>query len=250
MAFYSTYFYNQTTENSILAFLSLFKDLQVAKFDSQSSTPKNYRAVPLIFSQKEKYADWLAKQEAKTFSRYLPSIGVTLQSIAYDTERKVGQNNEVIARTVTDDTTGQTEQIFQPTPYKLTFSLSILAANLQESFQILEQIIPFFNPYYNLTVKDFSDIDYTRNMKITLNDVSLTASEDIDMDTVLRPQWDLTFTCNTLFFKPVETSNIIKSIYIDINDLDRNVLTAEYNYSVSGNSTSAFSVLNDKWSPS
>jgi len=50
-------------------------------------------------------------------------------------------------------------KIQQGVPYIVSFQLSAYAKNQDDALQIVEQVIPYFNPQYTLTIQPFDDFD-------------------------------------------------------------------------------------------
>ena len=57
-----------------------------------------------------------------------------------------------------------------PVPYNINMQLSILAKLNEDAIQILEQILPYFQPSFNLTIDLVDIIGEKRDMPITLEE--------------------------------------------------------------------------------
>ncbi len=68
-----------------------------------------------------------------------------------------------------------------PVPYNLTMDLNIYTSNTNQHFQILEQILPIFDPSINIQTSD-SPYDWTRLTKVELKDVQLDTNYPIGTD--------------------------------------------------------------------
>ena len=55
-----------------------------------------------------------------------------------------------------------------PIPYNLNFELAIMAKNQDDGLQILEQILPFFQPSFNITLNLVPTMDEKRDYPVTL----------------------------------------------------------------------------------
>ena len=58
---------------------------------------------------------------------------------------------------------------YAPAPYNLNFTLSILAKNMNDVLQIVEQILPYFQPEYTVTMKMVDDMSDNRDVPVVLN---------------------------------------------------------------------------------
>ena len=73
---------------------------------------------------------------------------------------------------VKDDTNRQLDSQFMPVPYNLEVVLYVLAKQSDDALQIVEQILPFFQPDYTITINDMSDMGIKRDVPIVLNGIS------------------------------------------------------------------------------
>ena len=51
------------------------------------------------------------------------------------------------------NTNEETKKAFMPVPYNMQFELAIMCKLNDDALQIVEQILPYFQPAYNLTVE-------------------------------------------------------------------------------------------------
>ena len=58
-----------------------------------------------------------------------------------------------------------------PVPYNMDFELVVMAKNSDDALQIVEQILPFFQPDYTITLNDNTAMGTTRDVPIILNNV-------------------------------------------------------------------------------
>ena len=54
----------------------------------------------------------------------------------------------------------QLDTQYMPVPYNLDFELYILAKNQDDGLQIVEQILPYFQPEYNVTITPVEGFNY------------------------------------------------------------------------------------------
>lgn len=213
-------FYNETIRNVVLAFGSIFNEISIRRIDAQGTTIKTIR-VPLAYGSKEK---WMAKlrqhpddNEIKTEIR-LPRIGFELNSIQYDPERKLSTMN----RRKTGGTTATTSTVqrsqYERSPFNAYFTVHVMVKNTEDGLQILEQILPFFTPQYNVTIEDNSDLNDTTDVPIVLTNVDCQDLYEDNFDTRRALFWSLTFTAKFYLYKPTTTSKVIKKVIVDYYD--------------------------------
>ena len=79
----------------------------------------------------------------------------------------------------------------------------ILTKNQEDGLQILEQILPTFNPEFTLTVNSLPDLNIVHNVPFILNDVSVMDEYDGDFETRRFVTHTLNFTAKLNLYGPV-----------------------------------------------
>ena len=75
-----------------------------------------------------------------------------LKTLKYDAPRKlssVGKNVAIKSGSVLD-----VNYTFNPVPYVFPFDLHVASKNIEDIFQIIEQILPFFTPFFVVTLEE------------------------------------------------------------------------------------------------
>ncbi len=231
------------------AFMSLFTDIRIGKFDTDG-TLINYRNVPVVFGQKQKFITSIKKSSQMDFSTYLPKIAVIITGLNPTSVKVQGSEIQQIFRNSINSE--QFDAIYRPSAYTLDFTVTLISLHITEVNQILEQILPYFNPCKTLTIQEFDMIpSLTRDIKINLVNTVPNFMDDIDETDIRKISWDLNFTCDCFIYKPVLVSNIIKNVYTELLDMTTltpsgNDLLATHTYSVSG-SQDDYTVIEDGW---
>ena len=231
--------------------MSQFKDLQIAKYDN-NGTLINYRRVPLTFGHKGKEISIAQKKDKRNFSTYLPRLALMMSSITPAAEKNRGGHLVELCK-YTEAGVDTLEKLYGGYPYKISYTLTILTEHMGEASQILEQILPSFVPFKNVTIREFDFLpEFTRDIPILLDSVTPTFQEETAEDEIKRIEFDLEFTVDCMFYRPILTTDIIKTVKVDmidsslIPDITGNDLTS-YNYAVSGDDIDDFVVLDDTW---
>ena len=102
-----------------------------------------------------------------------------------------------------------------PVPYNLEFALSIMSKNSDDGLQILEQILPYFQPDYTVTINDNVAMDSKRDIPIILNSISYEDSYEGDYASRRSIIYNLAFTLKFYLYGPVTSSSIIKTVQVD-----------------------------------
>ena len=174
----------------------------------------------------------------------LPRMGFEIQGLTYDPARKtqVINKNKVVG---TGDDTNTVRMAFNSTPYNMNMALYIFAKNQDDGLQCLEQIIPYFNPDFNVTINDLPELGIKRDIKITLDNVGYEDEYEGEYANRLSVIWTLNFTMRLNFYSHVANVDVIKKAVADIfsdptMSIDKQALAANRGrLTVSVNPTSA-----------
>jgi hypothetical protein len=208
------YFYSHTIRNLVVALSSLFNNITVRRYDDAGNVAKEISPVPLKFGPLSKY--YMRRMEDGSLKRYyiqLPTMALTINGFSYSNERAVSTKER---RDLVDPEHYNDPQDFlsdlMPAPWDINFTLHIRTESFQDFCQIVEQIMPFFNPSVYLRVKEFNTINLERNIRVTLNGMNPEFSEDSEEDTVRTINGSLDFTADAWFYRPLQNSKVIRNI--------------------------------------
>lgn len=224
-------FYHRTIRKMVVVFGTLFNDLEIVRY-TQAGVPKEKWKVPLTYSPKERFLTAITSDPnlIKSINTVVPRMSFNLDSLEYDSNRK--QVSTLMNFSKKDNTSVSTQ--FVPIPYNFQFSLSIYVRNTEDGTQILEQILPFFTPDFNVTVDFIPEMDQKYNVPIILDSVASTveyegASNEASTRLIL---WDLTFTAKSYIWPPVHSGKYIKTAntnsFIDLTTKDIQKVYVDY----------------------
>jgi len=225
-------FYHRTIRKMVIVFGTLFNDLEIVRY-TQAGVPKEKWKVPLSYSPKERFLTAITSDPnlIKSINTIVPRMSFNLDSLEYDVNRKqVSTLMNFSESSVNNSLSTQ----FLPVPYNFQFSLSIYVRNTEDGTQILEQILPFFTPDFNVTVDFIPEMDQKYNVPIILDSVSSTVEYEGGMSegSTRLILWDLTFTAKGFIWPPVETSKYIKTAntnsFIDLTTKDIQKVYVDY----------------------
>ena len=214
---FGKYFYNQSMRKMTVAFGQLFNKIQIKRKDSSGNTVQSI-SVPLAYAPKEKFLTRLDQQpnlEEREFAITLPRMSFEISGIAYDGSRKLTRIQKY--KTVKTDKEGKVMNYnYTPVPYNISYTLNIFTATAESGLQIVEQILPFFQPDYTVTVIAVPELDIKRDVPIILNDISYEDSYSGDYTTRRAVIYTLNFTAKTYLFGPASTQKVIKEVQSDL----------------------------------
>jgi len=236
---FGKYFYNESMRRMTVAFGQLFNKIQVKRTDSSGNVVQTL-AVPLAYAPKEKFLTRLDQQpnlEEREFSITLPRMSFEISGISYDGARKLTRVQKY--KTVKTDKEGKVMNYnYTPVPYNISYTLNIFTATAESGLQIVEQILPFFQPDYTVTVIAVPELDIKRDVPIILNDVQYDDSYNGDFTSRRAVIYTLNFTAKTYLFGPANTQKVIKEVQSDLYT-DTPEATREERIVITPNPTSA-----------
>jgi hypothetical protein len=205
-------------------FGTLFNDISVQRIDRQGNIVQTI-PVPIAYGPKEKWLvrinnDELLDQSVRVTS---PRIGFEITSFSYDGGRqKIFEKNRKKLSTDGNKLISQ----YTPTPWNINFTLSVFVKNADDGTQIVEQIVPYFRPEWNVSMNLIPELQDKKDIAFVLNSVSPEDTYEGDYESRRALIWNFDFTCKAWYYGPISNRGIIKRSIIDINNIDSNKLNA------------------------
>lgn len=203
-------FYWGTIRKSIIAFGNMFNNIHIDRKNTSGEVIQTLK-IPLSYSPKQKFlARIAATPDAVTqnFQTVIPRMGFEMTGIVYDPNRRVSlvQQNRAINNTSTT-----LNAQFAPTPYNIGVNLYVYVKNQDDGLQIIEQILPYFNPDYNLSLNAIPALDIKNDLPILLDSISFEDDYEDGFNNRRAIIWTLSFTMKLNFFGPINRQGIIRS---------------------------------------
>jgi hypothetical protein len=225
-------FYHRTIRKMVVVFGTLFNDLEIVRY-TQAGVPKEKWKVPLTYSPKERFLTAITSDPnlVKSINTVVPRMSFNLDSLEYDVQRK---QISTLMNFAKSDVNNSVSTQFLPVPYNFQFSLSIYVRNTEDGTQILEQILPFFTPDFNVTVDFIPEMDQKYNVPIILDSVASTVEYEGGMNdgSTRLIIWDLTFTAKSFIWPPVKSGKYIKTAntntFIDLTNRNLQKVYVDY----------------------
>ena len=207
------YYYHEILRKTVIAFGTVFNDIHIRHRNGQGQEISDLR-VPLAYGPMQKFLARLEQQADlnKAVQITLPRMSFETTNIAYDATRKGG-----ITQTFKASDGSKLRKVFMPVPYNIGFELNILVKLNDDALQIVEQILPYFQPSFNLTIDLISVIGEKRDIPIVLDNISFQDDYEGDFSTRRALIYTLNFTAKTYLFGPVSDSSegLIKKVQVD-----------------------------------
>lgn len=211
---YSPY-YHEILKKCIATFGNIFNNISISKLD-QSNVEVERIKVPLSYGPKQKYLI-ITQSESdfnKGYSITFPRISFEIKALAYDPLRKVSHLKKIIK--AKDEDNKNVDMVFEAVPYKLTVELNIIAKNITNANQILEQILPLFTPSYQVTINTIPSMDIKDDISISLAGINLEDSYEDDFVKRREIIYTLTFNMGINFYGAKRNQPLITKAHTDI----------------------------------
>lgn len=209
---FGPHFYHEKTKKCVAAFGRLFNDIYVVRKNSSGEGITQLK-VPLSYAPKSKYLDRIRENpDLDTDQKVaikLPRMSFEITSIAYDTTRQLSKLNNIQGLTSTSSTRNK---LFTGVPYVLSFQLNIYAKSQDDALQIVEQILPTFNPQYTLTMIPFASDYPTFREDIPISIAGVGFTDDFEGEVGARRTiiYNLDFEMRVQFYGGINSSNVIR----------------------------------------
>ena len=213
---FGTFFYNEGLRKLTVAFGTIFNDIQVKKADATGKLVQSI-TVPLAYAPKEKFIVRLDQQkdlQDREFAIVLPRMSFEISGIAYDATRKLSRVQKY--RTAKTTTSTSLNYNYTPVPYNISYTLNVFTATAENGLQIVEQILPYFQPDYTVTLNLLPELDIKRDIPIVLNSVTYEDSYTGNFEQRRAVIYTLNFTAKTYLFGPASTQKVILKTQSDV----------------------------------
>ena len=227
------YFYNEILRRTIIGFGTLFNNLTI-KATNASDSVVSVTKVPLAYGPTQKFLARLEQQADlnRSTAMTLPRMSFEFTGLTYDPSRKVTTTQTFVVKD--PDTGEETKKGFMPVPYNMQFELAIMCKLNDDALQIVEQILPYFQPAFNLTVELVEGIKEKRDVPIVLENITMQDDYDGDFKERRVLLYTLRFTAKTYMYGPVSsaTRDIIKVAKVSYISGDSRSTTRDISYTV------------------
>jgi len=227
-----TYYYHEIVRKTIISFGTLFNDIHIRHQDDAGKDVSDLK-VPLAYGPSQKFLARITQQADlnKAIQITMPRMSFEMSNISYDSTRKSS-----LVQTFKNCEDGtKAKKVFMPVPYNIGFELNIMSKLNDDSLQILEQILPYFQPHFNLTVDLIDSIGEKRDIPIILESVNFQDDYEGNFDTRRSLIYTLQFTAKTYLFGPVADSSdgLIRKVQVDMyTSTDQKTAKREMRYTV------------------
>lgn len=211
---FGTHFYHKITRKYVVLFGTMFNNLTLVRTNTDTGAEIERMKVPIVYAPKEKYISRLRSDPdlQKQIQMRLPRMSFELTGVSYDPSRK--QNS--LLKMAKDNSNTSAKSTYMAVPYDLNFELTLYARNIDDGTQIIEQILPYFNPDYTVTINPVNSLGVLKDIPIILNTVQNNIEHEGNFDSVRFVTWTMTFTMKAHYYGPISNPKIIRKVIANI----------------------------------
>jgi hypothetical protein len=215
-----SHYYHGSIRKLVVAFGSLFNEIYISRKDA-NGVEQNKIKVPISYGPKEKFVRKIreldeADPARSSVENILPRMSFEISSMQYDSNRKLNSLNKTYS--ARNETSGTISYAYGEVPYTFDFSLNIMNRNIDDGYQIIEQILPFFTPDFTISM-NFTELDKKIDVPIVLTSVSTTEDYEGDLAERRLITHNLLFQAKSFVYGPIKRSGVIREIDLTFREL-------------------------------
>ncbi len=213
-------FYHQTIRKYVALFGTLFNDINIEKKDSGGNVLSRQK-VPIAYGPKQKFLTRINQDASldRQVAIQLPRLGFEMTGMAYDPVRKLNTMGSLTHKE-TINGNRNVKKMFNPSPYIFDFSLYAFVENAEDGTQILEQILPFFTPEFNVTVNIITDMGLSIDIPIIIQSATSEDSYEGEFSARRTIIWTISFMMKGFIYPDIKSGqSIIKTIEVAFKEV-------------------------------
>lgn len=224
------YFYHEILRKTVIGFGTLFNGIEI-RHEADNNAEMSRMKVPLAYGPMQKFLARIEQQPTVQGrpAITLPRMSFEMTNLSYDPSRKAS-----ITQSFKTGSTSDMKKVFMPVPYNVGFMLSIATKLNDDMLQIMEQILPYFQPGLNITLNLISSINEKRDIPIILESINMSDDYEGTFDNRRAMITTMQFSAKVYLFGAVADSpdGLIKKVNVDyFTDTNRVVAKREQRYS-------------------
>ena len=232
--------YDGQIRRFVMQFIRMVSNFQV-EFGKDANGDRTLQTVPVYYGDMSRQAAMILRGNSENTLNAVPAMACYISGLSYDQTRLQNPYYEGVVR-IRERVYNDVEQEYErsqdgiytverlmPAPYKLTMKLDIWTSNTEQKHQLIEQMMPLFNPGLEIQSTD-NYVDWSSLSVVLLTDIVYTSrtvpaggEETIDVTTLTfeMPIW---LSLPAKVKKMGVVAQIIASIYDAQGDLSPEVV--------------------------
>lgn len=214
---FGNYYSHRTIRKIVTVFGDMFNDITFGRYNQAGTIEVERMLVPLVWGSKEKWVSRILVDPNLTRSIQvsLPMLSYQLDGFAYDPSRKQQSLIKRYNVNTSISAAGTVNMQYIEVPYNFYFTVTLYARNIEDSCQILEQILPIFKPDYTTRVNFDPSMGIEKDMPVILESSSLETDDIGDAETMRLITMTLKFKVKGYVFGPETQSGVIQRINVN-----------------------------------
>lgn len=209
--------YGQSIRKCIIAFGTLFNNIELYRRDESGNIIKKFK-VPLKYCSKDKLIQRnISRPDLENdgdLQYSIPRMGFLINNISYDNSRKLNIIQKINSTNKND---GTSDIYFSPMPCSISLELNILTKTNDEALEILEKILPYFQPSFYVTIDVSDGFDERRDLVFTLKSVNFRDEFEGGFENTRLILYSLQFEAKTFILSnSADNSALIKKVITNI----------------------------------
>ena len=209
----NTHYYHRIMRKMVVSFGSIFNNLKLIRYDNEGITEIERINVPIVYSNKEKF--YIRTTEDPELARQVqmvfPRMAFEMTGVTYDPLRKISSNID----NFTNSPPNSLKKV-KATPYNFDFNLYIAVRNVEDGMQMVEQILPYFNPDYTVTLDLVNLNNLKLDVPIVFNSITNEVSAEGTPEETRTIGWNLNFTMKGYLFGAISDGKIIRKVTANV----------------------------------
>ena len=250
---FGTHFYNKNIRNIVVLFGTVFNDITIKRLKADGTVDKQFK-VPIAYGPTEKYIAMVEQrltepdvlsstsgidtQAKEAIGITLPRMSFEISAINYDPTRKLQSTKKYKVVNESDTTKKTMTSVYTPVPYNFDIDLGVMVRNSDDGTQILEQILPFFTPEFQVTMNEMSTLGIKRDIPIVFNGMTTEDTYEGDLLTRRALIHTLTFTVQGHIYGKTSEQGIVREVNVNSGATFNNE-TGKTNFNVKPNPLTA-----------
>ena len=215
-------FYHGTIRKYIVAFGTIFNNIRIRRFLEDGSVRQNI-PIPLTFSPKQRWWTRLRTDailgdnagDVYSVSRNIPNSAFNIVSMTYDAERKLNTLQKTVP--IKKDRESEAKWQYQRVPYNFGFELYTVFKQYDDSLQYIEQVLPYFTPFFNIPTIDIPELNILNDSTLTLGSIQpeiiYEGGSDADSRTIM---YTFSFTLKGYIYPPTKEGDVVEKVITNI----------------------------------
>lgn len=212
---FGTWFYHKRVRTAVSVFGSLFNNINILRENSSGEIISQVK-VPLSYAPKRNFIERLSnmingEEAERKVAIKLPRMSFEITNMAYDSQRQLPKVNNFIK--AIDGSVTNRRRFYTAVPYDIDFQLNIYAKSQDDALQVVEQVLPYFNPQYTVSVKPFSNYeDILEDVPVILTGVTFEDNYEGPLEQRRTIIYTLSFTMKVSFYGPQKDGAVIRRV--------------------------------------